>query len=123
MIRAMSSRAWPWRLAFLESQRRLGWALLLALLLPLAQAAAAGHAITHHGNPQQRDSAPAGLLDAPCALCVLAAPLSAGALPSVQARAPALPGPQAVAAAPAWPEPASADALAYRSRAPPAALH
>jgi hypothetical protein len=123
MIGAMLSRAGLLRLTLIGSQHRLVWALLLVLLLPLAQAAASVHAITHHGYPQSRDSAPAGLLDAPCALCLLAAPLSAGAMPCAQAPTVAPTGPQAVAVAPALPAPAGALALAYRSRAPPVALH
>jgi hypothetical protein len=96
------------------------WSLCFALLLPLAQAAAASHAITHHGT--QRDAAPTAL-DAYCAVCTMAAPVGTGALPSAPAL---LPGSDAVHAAPARPAdspPASALALAYRSRAPPLRLH
>lgn len=95
--------------------------LLLALLLPLAQAVAAGHTITHHGPAQQRDAAPAAL-DAHCAQCLLAAPVGAGAPPSAL---PVFAAPDAAQPAPAAPfvaECASALALAYRSRAPPTAL-
>jgi hypothetical protein len=98
-------------------------ALLLALLLPLAQGVAATHAITHHGTPTpQRDAAPSAL-DAHCTLCLLAAPMGAGALPSAQ---PAVTAPCTVHGMPqaaAAVDPASALALAYRSRAPPSLLH
>jgi hypothetical protein len=98
-------------------------ALLLALLLPLAQGVAATHAITHHGTPTpQRDAAPSAL-DAHCTLCLIAAPVGAGALPST---APTTAAPTAVHAVPqaaATVDPASAPALAYRSRAPPSLLH
>ena len=98
------------------------WVLLFALWLPLAQAVAAGHAITHHGTPQQRDAAP-NALDAHCALCLIAAPVGAGALPS---NSPTLAAPHAVHALPqdaAVTVTASAPALAYQSRAPPLHLH
>jgi hypothetical protein len=102
---------------------RWAWALCLALLLPLAQGFAASHAITHHGAPsQQRDAAPSAL-DASCVLCLLAAPVGAGALP---APPPAFAAPGMAHAAPAAPalvEQPSALALAYRSRAPPSRLH
>jgi hypothetical protein len=113
LLRMPSSRPGP----------RWAWALLLALLLPLAQGAAAGHAITHHGTPAPlRDAAPSAL-DATCVQCLLAAPVGAGALPSTP---PAFDVPGAAHAtppAPAFSEPASALALAYRSRAPPSSLH
>jgi hypothetical protein len=120
-MRAMSPRGW------LRMPSRPGprwaWALLLALLLPLAQNVAARHAITHHGTPaQQRDAAP-GALDASCVSCLLAAPVGAGALPAAP---PAFVAPCTAHAAPAAPfaaQPASALALAYRSRAPPPSLH
>jgi hypothetical protein len=102
---------------------RWAWALLLALLLPLAQGAAAGHAITHHGTPaQQRDAAPSAL-DATCVQCLLAAPVGAGALPSTPPAFTVAGLAHVAPAAPLFVEPASALALAYRSRAPPSRLH
>jgi hypothetical protein len=105
-----------------RSAPRWACALLLALLLPLTQSVAASHAITHHGTPaQQRDAAP-GALDATC-VHLLATPVGTGALPSTPPVF-VLPGAaHAVPAAPTFPEPASARALAYRSRAPPSHLH
>jgi hypothetical protein len=117
-MRAMSSPGW-----FPRSGPRWAWTLLLALLLPLAQAVAASHAITHHTTPSpQRDAAPTAL-DATCVQCLLAAPIGAGALPDTP---PAFTLPctaHAVPAAPLLVQPASALALAYRSRAPPSRLH
>ena len=116
-MRAMSSRA-----VWSRTGPRWAWMLLLALLLPVAQAVAAGHTITHHGPAQQRDAAPAAL-DAHCAQCLLAAPVGAGAPPSAPlvfaAHHAAQPAPAALVVT----QPASALALAYRSRAPPTALH
>ena len=94
-MRAMSLRGvrMPWS----ESGPRWAWALLLALLLPLAQGVAASHAVTHHGTPaQQRDAAPSAL-DAHCTLCLIAAPVGAGALPST---APTTAAPAAAHVAP-----------------------
>jgi len=121
-MRAMSLRQ---RLSMPASRpgARWAWALLLALLLPLAQGIASGHAITHHGTPaQQRDAAPSAL-DATCVQCLLAAPVGAGALPSTPLALAVPGGAHAAPPAPAFFEPASALALAYRSRAPPASLH
>jgi hypothetical protein len=121
-MRAMSLREW---LRMPPSRSSPHWlrALLFALLVPLAQGVAASHSITHHGTPApQRDGAP-GALDATCVQCLLAAPVGAGALPSAPL---AFAVPHAALAAPATPrfaQPASALALAYRSRAPPSRLH
>lgn len=70
------------------NRRHLRWLLCLALCLPLAQVAGAAHALSHLGAPahsQRLDATAAG--DA-CALCVVAASLGAGALPT----APCAPG-------------------------------
>ena len=101
---------------------RWAWALLLALLMPLAQSVAASHTITHHGTPQQRDAAPSAL-DATCVQCLLAAPLGVGAPPSTPAPFRAIAVAQPAPAADATVDPTSALALAYRSRAPPVRLH
>jgi len=122
MMRAMSLRAAS-RVPLSGWVPRWTFALLLALLLPLAQAVAAGHAITHHGTPaQQRDAAPSAL-DASCVQCLLAAPLGAGALPSTPTPFAAHGTAQPAPSAPSVTEPASALALAYRSRAPPSHSH
>jgi hypothetical protein len=121
-MRAMSPRQWL-RMPLPRPGPRWAWALLLALLLPLTQAVAASHAITHHATPsQQRDAAPSAL-DATCVQCLLATPIGAGAPPCTP---PAFLAPSAAHAtpeAPALVEPSSALALAYRSRAPPSRLH
>jgi hypothetical protein len=95
----------------------------LALLLPFAQAVAWAHALSHHGTPVQRaDAGAPGQLDAPCAICLAAVPLQAGALPSTP---PAALDPPLVHAAPQAPARVArrhTDSLAYRSRAPPLTL-
>jgi len=97
--------------------RRLAWLLVLALLLPFAQALAWTHTFSHH--TARIDGGAASSLDSPCAACLGAAPLHAGALPSAplvlaepslqQSLQPVL----REAASPTQPR------LAYRSRAPP----
>lgn len=108
----------------LASGQRLARMLALTLLLPLAQVVATAHTITHHGapQPQRGDAGALGLLDAPCALCLSAAPLHAGALPSAGTPAPAPPAPQSAPIAAAPIDHPLACSLAYRSRAPPVAL-
>src|SRR5262247_632130 len=100
------------------STRRWAWLLALALLLPLAQSLAWAHQLTHHGA-QRTDAGAVGQLDAPCAICLSAAPLHGGALPT---SAPIVVEPALAHAAPpatvrAWQR--HADWLAYLSRAPP----
>lgn len=125
-MRAMSPRAgWCWTVKCAGRSRRLVWALLLALLLPLAQAVAAHHTFTHHSassQQPQRDSA-SNALDAKCAQCLQAAPHGGAAPPAPPTLAPAHSATQAEPAPPALPDAKSATALAYRSRAPPIALH
>src|SRR5262245_42552047 len=81
-MRAMSMRT-AWRLSGhgLRPQRRLAWVLVLALLLPFAQALAWSHALSHHGTVRT-DSGAVGSYDAACVTCLAAAPLHGGALPS-----------------------------------------
>jgi len=102
-----------------RSSRRFAWVLALALLLPFAQALAWVHTLSHG---TQREHAAASQFDTPCALCLSAAPLHGGALPSAQpvALAPPLaqPAPRVDGHA-AHPRTAT---LAYRSRAPPLPL-
>ena len=66
------------------ARRHLGWLLWLALLLPLAQAAAAAHAIGHLQENSQREGPDSG---APtthvCEICTVASALGAGALPAI----------------------------------------
>ncbi len=60
--------------------RRFGWLLWLALLLPVAQAAAACHALSHVGDSSRNESdgkqAPHG---SHCDLCLAAAAIAGGA--------------------------------------------
>jgi len=111
-------------------QHRLTWLLWLALLLPLAQSAAAWHAVSHTaaGSVSGSNERPASdnkqaLHPAQCDLCLTAAALGGGALPTAQqglvhpaARHQA---PQATPGSP-WLPPLT---RAYHSRAPPFALH
>ncbi|NML15663.1 hypothetical protein [Azohydromonas caseinilytica] len=102
-------------------QRALAW-LLLVLLLPLAQAVAAAHAVSHLAGGEDLQDKQA-LHAAHCALCSTAATVSAGAPPAVPADLPLLdlghetPLPVAAGVHRAAPTPA------YRSRAPPAFTH
>jgi hypothetical protein len=99
--------------------RRLLWSLLLALLLPLAQVAAAAHELSH-----VQASAAAGSKSAPvaahCDLCVVAATIGGGGAPST---APTIALAHVESAAPLSREPAARAAEpfdAFSSRAPPA---
>ena len=107
-----------------RTPRHLSWLLLcLALLLPVAQVAAASHGYAHTGE----DVAAAHLQKKAasalhCDLCVTAAALHGGALPSAPMALPAPHAPHAAPLAAACDTPEAAPALAYRSRAPPLAL-
>jgi hypothetical protein len=113
MIGTMSHMRPSWRSRV--TGQRLAWALALALLLPFAQALAWMHTLSHHGGLRTD----VGTLDAPCAVCLSAAALHGGALPSA---APVVQAPPAVSAPPlvlARIEPRSAPFALYDSRAPP----
>ena len=107
---------------FARPERRLAWLLWLALVLPLAQTAAAWHGYSHVARLTQPKAADAHALGSHCELCLAAAAVSGGALAS---RAPTLPLTAARHARPALPAnglPSAAISLAYQSRAPPTAL-
>lgn len=101
----------------------LTWLVWLALLLPVAQSGAIGHAYSHSsleaGGSEDDKGAPSA---AQCDLCLTASGVSGGALPAatnngaVAAARPAVP-PAPLRAI--WLAPL---ALAYLSRAPPPAL-
>lgn len=98
--------------------RRLLWSLLLAILLPLAQVAAAAHELSHVRTAAEggSKSAPAG---SHCDLCAVAAAVSGGAAPSAT---PVLALPDMAFATPVRPAPAAHIAQtfhAFSSRAPP----
>lgn len=105
--------------------RRLAWLLWLVLLLPLAQSAAAWHAVSHSAAAA---GAPAhdgkqALHPVHCDLCLAAAALDGGALPTA-AQGLAHPAarhqaPQVSPGSP-WLPPLT---RAYHSRAPPFAPH
>jgi len=117
MMRAMSLRVLALRLIAVEPNRRRGWALLLALLLPLAQAMAAGHAFAH--DIRSATSRDGGALNAPCAQCLAGAPLASTAPPRALPVLPIVPPVQAPDVATPRAKPTGPRALAYRSRAPP----
>ena len=103
-----------------STRRRWSWLLSLGLLFAFAQAAANAHAISHFGKD---GSGPrhGALVHAQCELCLIGAAIGGAApLPEPPSLAhPAL-GDVAVAVVSA-PVRDVARALAYRSRAPPAA--
>lgn len=99
---------------------RFAWLLWFALLLPLAQAAANWHALSHWGDQRiawAGDQQTGG--SEPCDLCLTAAPLAGGgaAAAPLQVARSELPYSIAVLhAGGAWPAPLRA---LYESRAPP----
>jgi hypothetical protein len=102
-----------------RSSRRFAWVLALALLLPFAQALAWVHTLSHG---TQREHAAASQFDTPCALCLSAAPLHGGALPSTHPAAPEPPPAQAAPRGEVRAAHRHTATLAYRSRAPPLTL-
>ncbi|MCO5107399.1 MAG: hypothetical protein M9907_09980 [Burkholderiaceae bacterium] len=105
------------------SRRRFAWLLWLALLTPLAQAAAAWHVVAHESAQAGSEDGKHGPAHAQCELCLAAAALGSGALPgkpsalACPACTQEAPGADSGTAALAQP------ATAYRSRAPPSAQH
>jgi hypothetical protein len=102
------------------SQRRCSWLLALGVLFAFAQGAANAHAISHFGQDSGRSSDGA-LVHAQCELCLIGAAIG-GAAPSPEPLAIGHPplADVAIAIVPAAGR-GAALALAYRSRAPPAA--
>lgn len=103
--------------------RSLSWLFWLALLLPVAQSAAAWHGYSHvRAETSERDQSKQAPHTAQCDLCLAAAAVIGGALMD---RPPSLAVP---AAGHALPQPAASSVwqalptLAYLSRAPPSAL-
>jgi hypothetical protein len=102
-------------------QRLLAW--LLLALLPLAQAVAAGHAVSHLAGSKGATDEQQALHAAHCELCITAATVAGGAPPV------ALPGLPPLDVAQAAPTLAVTDpwlptpAPLYHSRAPPALAH
>jgi hypothetical protein len=107
---------------FARPERRFAWLLWLALLLPLAQGAAAWHGYSHVARLTQTQVADAHTLGSHCDLCLAAAAVSGGALAS---HAPRLALASASHARPEL-QPnglfSAAISLAYQSRAPPTSL-
>jgi len=101
-------------------QRRLAWLLWLALLLPMAQAVALKHGLSHLTQQTSTSSkADATLHEAQCELCLSIAAIGAGALPVSGPTLPALLAtsqvPDSVVAS-VW---IAVPTQPYRSRAPP----
>ena len=104
------------------SHGRLAWLLWLALLLPVAQAAATLHAFSHigahTGEPSKDKQAPQAT---DCGLCVTAATVGTG-VPANGMPSPPLPLARHEQAGPALRAPGpTVSVRAYRSRAPPLA--
>jgi hypothetical protein len=107
-----------------SAAQRFWWALCLAVLLPLAQAATAAHALSHvRADAAETASGKTALHLTHCDLCLSAAALQGGALPS----SPPAPLPPAVhdttPAARLQLLAFAAPARHYESRAPPSLLN
>jgi hypothetical protein len=104
------------------SPLRILWTLCLALLLPLGQAAAAAHELSH---VQQRTEAPgkSGVQLKHCDACGLAAAVAGGAVPSAPAHVALLEFTHDKQ--PAMPAlvPGTAGERYFAARAPPSSLH
>ncbi len=103
-------------------QRHLAWLLWLALLLPLAQTAAAWHAVQHQASDATRPvDGKSALHLTYCDLCLAGAAINAGAPPSVPLGVPVVAAPQPLPAPLGVALRAAALPAAYLSRAPPSA--
>lgn len=111
------------RLRFL-SRTGLAWLVWLALLLPVAQAAAACHVYSHTvGTTPARDDGSAAVHGSHCDLCLVAAAAGGPALlgePPAFVAQPAGTDLQVPAEVTPLPKPRT---FAYRSRAPPSPTH
>ena len=112
------------RFRTVSQQRRFGWLLWLALLLPMAQLAATCHALSHTGAEASAGAYGKDALHAAhCDLCLIAAAVSGGA---PLAEPPSFTHPTTRHALPqtafnrVW---IASATQAYRSRAPPLAPH
>lgn len=106
------------------ARRHLPWLLWLALLMPVAQVAAAWHVLSHERVDAGGDTGgPKALHTSHCDLCLIAAAVTGGALPG---RSPSLPHaatPHAIPHAQARDSWLAPPAQAYESRAPPIARY
>jgi|GEM_PF-5581252 len=101
--------------------RRHLWILLLALLLPLAQVAAAAHEVSHVSSALETGSK-SGLHGGHCDLCALAAQVDGGAAPASPAMFVAPELRQPAPARPLGIEPRVGINTGFDSRAPPHTL-
>jgi hypothetical protein len=98
------------------------WLLWLALLLPLAQAAAAWHELSHTAaRAADPDGEQKGLHTAACGLCLASAAVDGAGMASAAPAIPLLSLAQWLCARTGSAREASAPALGYLSRAPPRA--
>lgn len=102
---------------------RIAWVLWLALLLPLAQAAANWHVQSHWDTERSGSPADSDALGAlHCSICLSAAAVTGGGAASTPLAMAHAPASQPAAQSPA-PSPRSAPVpAAYQSRAPPFVL-
>lgn len=102
-------------------RRRFAWLLAAALLLPVAQAVAAAHAVSHDcGTAQQAGGEKSHLQH--CPLCTAAAVLGNNVLPGTPAQLALAPAAHAVVPATAWLPAAAVQAHLPPSRGPPASF-
>ena len=104
-------------------RRRFAWLLWFALLLPIAQAAATWHALSHTRAEWGDVRGKQLLHEGHCDLCLIATALSGAALPGEPPSSPHPVGryePPQTAPSSGW---IALPARAYRSRAPPLVLH
>lgn len=108
----------------IRPRRAIPWLLWLALLLPVAQFAAASHSLSHLApNTAARDDGKQRPADGHCNLCLSASAVSGGAPLGHSPASPltvAAHAPPAVAVTSVWLAP---PAPAYLGRAPPTASH
>jgi hypothetical protein len=106
--------------SFRFSRRCLAWLLWIGLLLPVAQVAAAAHALSHASQEASRNGdGTQAAAQAHCDLCLIGAAIGAAAplaeRPTLTTVTVSRPAPQAASAE----LPPAVPVLAYRSRAPP----
>ena len=104
-------------------QRHFAWLLWLVLLVPVAQGAAAMHALSHAPDELAGSRDGKALHAAQCDLCLAAAAVTSGALPGVPTTLPLLELRHAAPPRPAIELVAVAPPRRYLTRAPPFATH
>ena len=105
------------------ARRQMAWLLWIALLVPVAQAVAGVHGISHIGQTAGREGPGDAGLQAHCDLCLMAAAIGGGAPPAEPLALPSEALGHALPADAAVQERLAALAHLYQSRAPPFASH